>query len=115
MLHYQNNLLLFCSVVTLWLTSCSRRERNWFIVLDDESTQLSIRGRSAYSERDYPIYMVKESIIRDHLLELTEGHFQVVIPKYLSTLREAICLCHRLKYMVPPGKHVPKVRNHPVE
>ena len=48
--------------------------------MNDEIAQLSIRGISVYSEQNYPLRIIKESLSRDHFLDLAEVHPQIVVP-----------------------------------
>ena len=57
-----------------------------FIIFTDNITKLFIRGICVYSENNFPIRIICESLYRDHPLDITEVHFQLAVPEYCSTL-----------------------------
>lgn len=56
----------------LQFSSSLHEKVNSFVVLTDKATRLCIRGISVYFEHDFSVYTNKNSISRDHSIDLLE-------------------------------------------
>ena len=61
-----------------------------FIIFTDNITHMFIRSICVYSERNCPIRIIQESLCSNHMLDITESHYQLVIKDYFSTLSNSI-------------------------